>query len=188
MNNIKTLCVAASAIIFSLAGCKGNQAITPTQQGEVRIVEFCTGPDYTSNSKTFRATGTGTSISSEAAKKMASSNAYAALAKSISSTMKIVGDNYVSSTKFNGKEEITETFNDMAKTIVDQELRGAVTICTELTQKPDGSYKYYTAIELSGEQIAQAYNERLSQDERIMAEYNYENFKETFEAEMNKLN
>ena len=101
--------------------------------------------------------------------------------------MKIVGDNYVNSTKFNGKEEITETFNDMAKTIVDQELRGAVTICTELTQKPDGSYKYYTAIELSGEQIAQAYNERLSQDERIMAEYNYENFKETFEAEMNKL-
>ena len=44
----------------------------------------------------------------------------------------------------------------------------------------------YLSIELSGEGIAQAYNERLSKDERIMAEYNYENFKETFEAEMNK--
>ena len=188
MNIIKNLCFAASAIIFGLAGCKGNQAITPSQNGEVEIIEYCTGSEYNSDSKHFRATATGESLSRETAKKMSRSNVENRLARSISATLSIVTDNYVNSTSFNNKEEVTETFNDMAKTIVDQELRGAVTICTELTQKPDGSYKYYTAIELSGEQIAQAYNERLSQDERIMAEYNYENFKETFEAEMNKRN
>jgi hypothetical protein len=81
---------------------------------------------------------------------------------------------------------VTETFNNLARTIVNQELRGAIIICEDLTQKTDGSFVSYIAIELSGEQIAQAYNERLSKDERIMAEFNYENFKETFEAEMNK--
>ena len=81
---------------------------------------------------------------------------------------------------------MTETFNNLARTIVDQELRGAINICEKITQKPDGSFVSYIAIELSGEQIAQAYNERLSNNERIMAEFNYENFKKTFEEEMNK--
>ena len=30
-------------------------------------------------------------------------------------------------------------------------------------------------------------NEKISEDERIMAEYNYERFKETFQEEMDKL-
>ena len=42
------------------------------------------------------------------------------------------------------------------------------------------------AVELSATDLVGKYNERLSQDERIRAEYNYEKFKETFEAEMAK--
>jgi len=186
---IKTICFAVTAIIISLVGCKGNQAntITPTQNGEVEIIEYCTGADYNSDSKHFRATATGESLSRETSKKMSRSNAESRLARSISATLSIVTDNYVNSTNFNNKEEVTETFNDMARTVVEQELRGAIIICEKLTQKSDGNFVSYIAIELSGEGIAQAYNERLSKDERIMAEYNYENFKETFEAEMNKL-
>ncbi len=169
-----------------LAGCKGNQAITPSENGEVEIIEYCTGSDYNSDSKHFRATATGESLSRETAKKMSRSNAESRLARSISATLSVVTDNYVNSSSFNNKEEVTETFNDMARTVVEQELRGAIIICEKLTQKTDGAFVSYISIELSGEGIAQAYNERLSKDERIMAEYNYENFKETFEAEMNK--
>ena len=117
---------------------------------------------------------------------MSRSNAEDKLARTIKSTIEVVTDNYVNSSKFNNKEEVTETFNNLARTIVDQELRGAVIICEKLTQKSDGSFVSYIAIELSGDQIAQAYNERLSNDERIMAEFNYENFKKTFEEEMSK--
>ena len=106
MNTIKTLCVAASVIIFSLAGCKGNQAITPSQNGEVEIIEYCTGSDFNSDSKHFRATATGESISRETAKKMSRSNVENRLARSISATLSIVTDNYVNSTNFNNKEEI----------------------------------------------------------------------------------
>ena len=96
-------------------------------------------------------------------------------------------DNYVNSSSFNNKEEVTETFNDLARTVVDQQLSGAITACDRLTQKADGNYVSYIAIELSGADLVSKYNERLSQDERIRAEYNYEKFKETFEAEMDKL-
>jgi hypothetical protein len=187
MKNIHTLAIAVFAVTLGLAGCKGSQAITPSQNGEVEIIEYCTGSDYNSDDKHFRATATGESLSRETAKKMSRSNAENRLARTISSTLSIVTDNYVNSTKFNNKEEATETFNDLARTVVEQELRGAIIMCEKLTQKPDGSFVSYIAIELSGEGVAQAYNERLAKDERIMAEYNYENFKETFEAEMSKL-
>ena len=169
----------------ALTGCS-NKNMTPKQAGEVEILEYCSGNEYKSDKNHFRASATGQSMSRETAKKMARSNAEAKLARSINATIAIVTDNYVNSSKFNNKEEVTETFNNLSRTIVDQELRGAIVICEKLTQKPDGSFVSYLALELSGDQIAQAYNERLSNDERIMAEFNYENFKKTFEEEMSK--
>ena len=186
MKNFNPLALAFVTMGLLIVGCKGSESLTPSQQGEVEIIEHCTGTEFKTDKNHFRSTATGTSLSREAAKKMSRSNAEDKLARSVEATMEIVTDNYVNSTKFNNKEEVTETFNNLARTIVDQELRGAINICEKLTQKPDGSFVSYIAIELSGDQIAQAYNERLSNDERIMAEFNYENFKKTFEEEMNK--
>jgi len=42
------------------------------------------------------------------------------------------------------------------------------------------------AIELSGSKIAESYNNSLSQNEKLKADYNYEKFKETFEQEMER--
>ena len=111
----------------------------------------------------------------------------AEIAKSIKATMKIVGDNYVSSTEFNNKEEVTESFNEMARTVVNEEISGAVKICDKLTQKGDKRYVSYIAIELSGQKIASKYHEILSKDDKLKADYNYEKFKETFEKEMEQL-
>ena len=160
--------------------------LTPKQAGEIEILEYCAGDDYKSDKDHFRASATGQSQSRETAKKMARSNAEAKLARTINSTIEIVTDNYVNSTKFNNVEEVTETFNDLARTLVNQRLSGAITACERLTQKTDGTYVNYMAVELSGSDLVSKYNERLSQDERIMADYNYEKFKETFEAEMAK--
>lgn len=170
----------------TLAGCNGGKSITPKQAGEIEILEYCASEDHKSDKDHFRASATGESISRETAKKMSRSNCESALARSINSTMEIVTDNYVNSSKFNNVEEVTETFNDLARTVVNQQLSGAITVCERLTQKADGSYVSYRAIELSGAELVSKYNERLSQDERIRAEYNYEKFKETFEAELAK--
>ncbi|MGB0424146.1 MAG: hypothetical protein ACPGED_07485 [Flavobacteriales bacterium] len=172
----------------ALSSCKRNKPVEePKPSGEVLINEYCTGDKYYSDKETFRSSATGESMSRETAKKISRSNAEDELARTISATMQIVTDNYVNSSTFNNKEEVTETFNNLARTVVDQELKGAITICEKITQKANGNYVSYIAIELSGGDIAQAYNDKLSSDERIKAEYNYEKFKETFEAEMEKL-
>ncbi len=190
MKRIQNSILAATLILgigAAFTSCK-KKPIDKTPVGEVVVLEKCTGEQYFSNNKTFRATATGESMDRETAKKKARSNANAELAKTIKATMKIVGDNYVNSSEFNNKEEVTETFNEMSRTVVDQELQGAMKICDELTQNTStGNYIAYIAIELSGTKLADSYNDKLSKDERIKAEYNYEKFKETFEDEMRKL-
>jgi hypothetical protein len=190
MKRIQNSILAATLILgigVTFTSCK-KKPIEKTPAGEVTILEKCTGQQYFSDKNTFRATATGESMDRETAKKKARSNANAELAKTIKVTMKIVGDNYVNSSEFNNKEEVTETFNEMSRTVVDQELQGAMKICDELTQNTTtGNYVAYIAIELSGTKLADSYNDKLSKDERIKVEYNYEKFKETFEEEMRKL-
>ena len=137
--------------------------------------------------KFFRANAIGESLDQMTAKKKAMSNARAQLATDMNSTMKIVGDNYVKSSEFNNKEEVTETFQENARTVVDQSLQGIKVICEKQTKTAEGKYKTYIAIELSAEEILSKYNERLSKDELLKADYNYEKFKETFDAEMEKM-
>lgn len=190
--NISKLGLAALLMTMAVAGtaCKKKKKVqeTPEPTGEVVVNEYCTGPEYFTSKDHFRASATGESSDREGAKKKARSNAEQELARSINSTIQVVTDNYINSTEFNNKEEVTETFQQLGRTVVDQKLSGAVKICEKLTQKAaDGRYVSYVAIELSGEELLQEYNEALSKDERIQAEYNYQQFKEVFEQEMEKL-
>jgi len=50
-----------------------------------------------------------------------------------------------------------------------------------------GKYKYYIALELSGDNIVKDYYKSLSKNDKIMVDYNYEKFKETFEKEMENM-
>ncbi len=178
----------AAVVLFSTACGKKKKVVEqPKPKGEVLVNEYCTGEQYMSTKEAFRATATGESMDRETAKKKARSNAMSELSKSISATMKIVGDNYVNSTEFNNKEEVTETFQEMARTVVDQEVRGSVEICEKLTQREDGTFVSYVAIELSGQRLSDAYKEGLSNNEKLKADFNYEKFKDTFEKEMEKL-
>jgi len=188
MNYTKLLFVCAAIGASTLVACgkKKKVADTPKPAGETLINEYCSGSEYRSTAEVFRATATGESMDRETAKKKARSNANTELAKSISTTMEVVGDNYANSTEFNNKEELTKTFQEMARTVVDQELRGAIEICEKLTQRGDGVFVSYVAIELSGQKIADSYSKGLSQNEKIKADYNYEKFKDTFEKEMEK--
>jgi hypothetical protein len=87
----------------------------------------------------------------------------------------------------NNKEEVEERFEQLNREIVDQKLTGLKTICEKLMKTESGNYKTYIAIELSADELVATYNERMSKDERLKIDYDYEKFKETFEKEMEKL-
>ena len=179
--------IALPFFVVSLLACNSNKGLSVEDQGEVLIEQYCSEDKYFSDRNNFRGNAIGESSDQMTAKKKARSNAQSELAKSISSTMKIVGDNYVSSSEFNNKEEVTETFNEMSRTVVDEQLQGVITICEKMTKTSQGKYKCYMALEIAAEKLASKYHERLSKDEKLRADYNYEKFKETFEKEMEKM-
>ena len=185
-NILHTIAVIGATTALVLSGCKGGKdtSSTPETRGEVRIVEYCSGPEFLTNGEYFRASATGTSPQREIAKKIARQNAEATLARAVEATVEIVAENQATQLGFGTTEEATSKFNELSRTIVNKKLTGAITICQELTMTEDKKYIAYLAIELSGGELANAYVQGLNQEERIRAEYNYDQFKETFEEVM----
>lgn len=179
----------SSLILFALAGvimigCKGKEKLP---KGETEVNIPCSGPDYFTSNKFFRANSLGESSDLVVSKKKAMDNARAELAASIQSTVKTVTDNYVNSREFNNKEDLEERFEQLNRTIVDQTLSGIKMICEKQVQTSAGGYRTYVAIELSASDIVQQYTENLSKDQRLKIDYDYEKFKETFDKEMDKM-
>jgi hypothetical protein len=174
--------VAVAAII--IAGCKGKEKLP---QGEQEVIVPCSGPDFFTNNKYFRSNSIGESQDQVTSKKKALTNARNELAQSISTTVKTVTDNYVNSREMNNKEQVEERFESLNREVVDQTITGVRTLCEKLVKTGNGTYKTYVAIELSADELVSKYNERLSKDEMLKIDYDYEKFKETFDKEMAKM-
>lgn len=180
----------SSLLLVALAGvmvigCKPKEKLP---KGEQEVNVPCSGPEFFTTNKFFRANSIGESQDQVASKKKALANARGELAASIQTTVQAVTDNYLNSREFNNKEEVEERFEQLNREIVNQKLTGIKTLCEKLMKTENNTYKTYIAIELSADELVATYNERLSKDERLKIDYDYEKFKQTFEQEMEKLN
>lgn len=173
--------VAVAAALF--AGCKSKQVVP---SGEKEVVVPCSGPDFFTNNKVFRANSIGESMDQVTSKKKALTNARNELAQSIQTTVKTVTDNYTNSRTMDKREALEQKFEQLNREVVDQTLQGVRTICEKLMQTKEGNYKTYVAIELSADDLVKEYNSRITKDESLKIDYDYEKFKDTFNAEMEK--
>jgi hypothetical protein len=185
MKKLITPVIALAFLAGTSIGCKSKEKAIDPPKGEVEVVLPCS--QYKSDGEFFRAYSFGESQDMNVAKKKALSNAKAELAGMISTTMKVVGDNYVKSSEINNKEEVLERFEENSRTLINQRLTGIKPICDRVMQvSATGKYKYYIALELSGEELVQDYYNSLTKSESILIDYNYEKFKKTFDEEMEK--
>ena len=183
-----TMMIAALALAVVVSGCKSKEKAASTKdQGETLIEVYCSGPEFQSNNEFFRANQVGESVDQATAKKKAMSNARAELAAAIETQVKGVIDNYVNSREMNNLEEAEERFESLTREVINQKLNGVKTICEKTTKTSSGNYKTYIALELAGDELMNAMNERLSQDDKLKIDYDYEQFKKTFDAEMDKM-
>ncbi|HYG04693.1 MAG TPA: hypothetical protein VD927_19735 [Chryseosolibacter sp.] len=185
MKNLSYSSLFIAVLTVVIIGCKSNKEVAP--KGETEVIIPCSGTEYFTTNNAFRANSSGESQDQNTAKKKALTNARNELAQAIQTTVKTVTDNYVNSREFNNKEEIEERFESLNREVVNQTLSGIRTICEKNMLTQQGTYKSYIAIELSADELVSKYNERLSQDERLKIDYDYEKFKQTFEAEMEKM-
>jgi len=182
--NVSIMAITVAAIV--IGGCKSSKKI-PTPSGEKEVVVPCSGPDYFTTNKVFRANSIGGSMDQVTSQKIALTNARNQLAQSIQTTVKTVTDNYTNSTSMDKKEQLEQKFESLNREVVDQTLQGIRTICEKLVQTKDGNYKTYIAIELSADDLVKQYNDRLSADDKLKVDYDYQKFKDTFDKEMEKM-
>ncbi|MBX2982376.1 MAG: hypothetical protein WBB32_11820 [Flavobacteriales bacterium] len=190
-SKIASIAFMGLMLVGGLSACKGKKKAAEAAKppsGETEVKVLCSGPEFFTDEKNFRANNLGESMDQATAKKKALSNARADMASAINTQVKSVIDNYVNSREMNNKEEIAERFEGLTREVVDQKLTGTRTICEKM-MKVDGTgnYKCYVAIELSAQDLLAAYNERLSKDDKLKIDYDYEKFKETFDKEMEKM-
>ncbi|MCX6307465.1 MAG: hypothetical protein NTY32_01080 [Bacteroidia bacterium] len=171
--------------IVSMYSC-GSTKKAAVSEDEVLISTYCSGNEYVSNSKALRFSSIGESMDQMTAKKKAMSEARAGLAASINTKVKSVTDNYVKSGSFNNKEELLKNYEGISREVVDQSLSGVIVICEKMTKTKAGTFKSYVCVELGGSEILQSLTNKVSNNELLKVDYNYEKFKKSFDEEMNK--
>ncbi|MCF8303193.1 MAG: hypothetical protein K9I94_07965 [Bacteroidales bacterium] len=178
------------AVIFVLpallTSCGGSKKAAKAPDEEL-IEQYCTGPDYFTTDDYFRDNAVGESVDQSIAKRKALSNARANLAGQIEVVVSGTIDNYFESHEVNNVEDARERYEGLTREAFRQKLNGTRTICDKLTRTSEGKYKSYIAIELAGDEIINAMNQRLSNDEKTRIDYDYEKFKKTYEEEMEKM-
>lgn len=178
----------AGAVIMggTFTSCKSSKEVSNVKN-ETVIEVYCSGPEYRSDKNNFRANSIGESSDQVVARKKAMSNVKADLAGLIQTVIKGTTDNYVNSREFNNVEEVEERFETLTREVINQQLNNVKVICEKQTITKEGRYKTYIAIEMGVDALEEAINNRLSKDQRLKVDYDYEKYKETFDKEMEKL-
>lgn len=174
------------ALAMMMPSCKSTKTVATKVGGEIEVLTPCSGTEFQSNAKAFRFSAIGESMDQMTAKKKAMSEARAGLASAINTTVKAVTDNYVKSGNYNNKEELMKNYEGVSREVVTQSLSGTMVVCEKMMMTKAGTYKSYVCLELGGSEILQSLNNKMTNNEMLKVDYNYEKFKKTFDEEMNK--
>ncbi len=176
---------------FILSSCGGSKKATEKETaketgGFHELTLPCVDKGY-SNKKYFRASSVGHSLDLATSREKALLMTKQRLATLIHSTLKSVTERYANEMDAGGASEFSQTFENMTRDIVKQELSDITVICEKTGKKDDGSYETYMAIEVSKDAIYNGVDKGISRDKKLETLYDKERFKKTYEEEMNKL-
>jgi len=172
---------AMATLAFSFTGCAKKDLGN-------RVVKLCNEKEHMTGGGVFRASGNATSPNMSMAEEMALSQARNTLASSISVRIKSITDRSMNQAEAGSGATYSGVGEQFVRQIVDQELTGAVIICSEVTKEKESSqFRAWVAIELSGTKIAEKYINRISElpdeDElkaRFMHDKQFEKWKDEF--------
>lgn len=185
----KVLLVMAAALV--MIGC-GNKKVAPTK-GEVEVLVPC--KEFKTDKNTLRANGNAISPNMQNATDKAMQAARRELATSIEATVQRVLEDFSSSYDLDNQADFRARTKDLTRTVVNQKLQGSVAVCDKVTRttEKDGSVMYhaYVAVELTSNELMESLlnntKKAISDSEKLRTDFEYEQFKKTFEAEMEKL-
>ena len=70
---------------------------------------------------------------------------------------------------------------ELTREVIDLKLSNYITACEKLTKTKQGTYRSYLSYEIKIDDLLDPLSEKISQDEVLRIDYNYEKFKKNFE-------
>ena len=183
MNKIKCfLYILVMTLIYSCGSSKSAVGI----KGDQEINIPCSGPEFNTDKKYFRANMNSLSTDMGTAKSKALTLARGELATSVKAETKRVLNLYRSDRQSNENVEMMGKYEDMIMNVVDLELSDTKIICEKMMKTQDGKYRCYIAVEMAKDDILNGISSKLTNDEKLRQDFEYEKFKKIFDEEISK--
>jgi hypothetical protein len=178
-----TLFVLSLAAVVTLTSCGGSKDIT---KGRKELTIPCSDKGR-SDKEFFRASTVGKSTNLAMSKEKALTLTKQRLASLISSKIKSVTERYASDMDAGGASEFAQTFENMTRDVVNQQLVDVKIICEKTYEADGGGYETYMALEVSKDAIYNGIDKGISKNKKLEVMYDRAKFKEKFDEEMSKL-
>ncbi len=178
--------LATTALFFS--ACKSKKDVVEADYSGLgtAIETPCSDNEYSSDMTHFRGTGIGEGTNLASARRKANLDANAMLAASVNRTIKSVTDRYTQDITAGDANEFAEKFEDLTRSVVNQELNNVATVCNQMFEK-EGKYSVYMAVEVSKDELLNNISTRINRDDRLRLDYDKMKFEQIFNEEMEKL-
>lgn len=123
------------------------------------------------------------------ARSQAANAARSELAAQVSATIQRVVDNYTSEYVTGAESDFRQRLQDLSRTVINQLLVGTPITCegTMPSTSIQGATICYACVELTGKSVMDEIAKKVSDDEKLRTDFEYEKFKKVLEEEMSKL-
>jgi hypothetical protein len=177
------LIASASMVMTSCGSSKKATA----EKGYEEVQTFCSGPEYRTGDGIMRANASGNSNDMEISRDKAMTNARNRLSQQMEVFVSNLTDYYKKETDFMENSNMEKRFEELIREVSNNKLQVTYPICEKTTRNDSGNYISYVAVELGGEEFMEQSANRLSADEELKVDYDYEKFKSSYEKAMEQL-
>ena len=175
-------------IVLITYGCKSTNKVPA---GEVAITIPCSDEKLMSDADFYRSRGDGVGASVSNAESIAMANALQNFTIEFESVVSSVLDNYFKATQSDFDVKNQNRFEQLGRIVSSNTVKGAKRICSQATRiiedgPQKGLYRYYVAYEFAHENFIDSFKSKLSEEDEIKIDYDYEKFREIYKSEISK--
>jgi hypothetical protein len=175
--------VIAVCLAIMLSSCGGPKKVSAGEDQVEVVLPFST-PEYKSDADFFRSVALGKSPDQATAKKIAMMNARAEIAAAISTKVKSVSDQYVKQVSIGEKQDYVSKFEELTRTVVNQELSDVAIKNEKLYKDKNGTFTYYVAVEMGKAVLKEALVSEIEKDAKTKLDFDKFTFEKIFDSAM----
>ena len=187
MKKILVGMIALTTAIGSMSCGSPKKATASVEKTATEITLPFSDSKYRSDKDNFRAKNLGKSPDLATAKKISLQNAKSEIAGNIQALVKRVTSQYTNQRTVGTNQDFENKFEEQANEVVSQSLRDVRILDEKVFKEVDGSFTYWTAIEIPKQSLLEGINSKISNNAKLKLDYDQNKFKETFDKEMEKL-